>query len=160
MMTRTSHPIPTFTCDNVLLEQLGSADVGELATQLRNENLPCEDLLTDQRSFFSFRSNDGTRIGFSGLEWCDGDALLRSVVVTKGFRGRGCGRIVVSKTLQEASKLGVRRVYLLTTTAATFFSQLGFSEIKREGAPEAIAKTKEFAVLCPSSAVLMMRTLK
>jgi N-acetylglutamate synthase-like GNAT family acetyltransferase len=157
MMARMSHPIPTFTCDNVLLERLGSADVGELATQLRNENLPCEDL---QRNFFAFRSNDGTRIGFSGLELCDGDALLRPIVVAKGFRGRGCGGIVVSKTLQEANKLGVRRVYLLTTTAATFFSRLGFSAIKREGAPEAIAKTKEFAALCPSSAVLMMRTLK
>jgi len=49
--------------------------------------------------------------------------------------------------------LRVERPYfcLLTTTAVTFFRQLGFSNVKREDAPETIAKSER--VLCPLSHV-------
>ena len=160
-VTVTSCALPTFTNDNVAMKNLGSLELSELVALLRDEGLPCENLGTDRQCrFFSFRSADGATIGFSGLELYDTDALLRSVVVVKAFRGRGCGRIIITKTLQRARKLGIRHVYLLTTTAVTFFRQLGFSNVKREDAPETIAKSEEFSVLCPTSAMLMMWALK
>lgn len=160
-MAVTSYTLPAFTSDNVAMEPLGPLELGELSALLRDEGLPCENLSVDRRHrFFSFRSADGAAIGFSGLELYDCDALLRSVVVASRFRGRGCGRIIVTKTLQRARKLGVQRVYLLTTTAMTFFCRLGFSDVNRAEAPEAIAKSDEFCVLCPISAMLMMRRLK
>jgi N-acetylglutamate synthase-like GNAT family acetyltransferase len=160
-MAVTSCTLPIFTSDNVAMKDLGFLELGELVALLRDEGLPCENLGTDRQCrFFSFRSADGAAIGFSGLELFGTDALLRSVVVVKTFRGRGCGRIIITKTLKRARELGVRHVYLLTTTAMTFFRQLGFSNVKREDAPETIAKSEEFSVLCPTSAMLMKSTLR
>jgi N-acetylglutamate synthase-like GNAT family acetyltransferase len=160
-MAVTSCTLPIFTSDNVAMKDLGFLELGELVALLRDEGLPCENLGTDRQCrFFSFRSADGAAIGFSGLELFGTDALLRSVVVVKTFRGRGCGRIIITKTLKRARELGVRHVYLLTTTAMTFFRQLGFSNVKREDAPETIAKSEEFSVLCPTSAMLMKSALR
>jgi|SRR5262245_6685714 len=160
-MVVTSCTLPTFASDNVAMKELGSLEMGELVATLRDEGLPCENLgMGRQYRFFSFQATDGARIGFSGLELYEADALLRSVVVVKTFRGRGCGRIIITKTLQRARKLGVRHVYLLTTTAVRFFQQLGFSDVKRKDAPDTIAKSEEFAVLCPTSAMLMKRALR
>lgn len=71
------------------------------------------------------------------------DALLRSVVVVPNVRGRGWGRAIASRTLDQAQNLGVTRVYLLTTTAKTFISRLDFSAIERRDAPRAITSTEE-----------------
>jgi amino-acid N-acetyltransferase len=46
-------------------------------------------------------------------------------------------------------------IYLLTTTAPDFFAGLGFRRAGRKTAPPAIRATRQFATLCPASAVLM-----
>ena len=81
------------------------------------------------------------------------NALLRSVVAEP--RGQDAGTEVVKSLLLLAKVRGVRRVWMLTESAAGFFSRLGFEAMPRESVPEVIRSTKQFSDLCPSSAILM-----
>lgn len=95
----------------------------------------------------------------AGLEVYGDCALLRSVAVRGDRRGHGHGRTIVDAIVRQASRRGVRELYLLTTTAEPFFSRLGFETVDRALAPEAIANTSEFSELCPQSAAFMRRRL-
>ncbi|TKX55964.1 GNAT family N-acetyltransferase, partial [Halorubrum sp. SP9] len=53
----------------------------------------------------------------------------------------------------------VDTLYLLTTNAPGFFTELGYVEIDRSVAPRAIQQTTEFDDLCPSTATCMKKTL-
>lgn len=62
--------------------------------------------------------------------------------------------------IEYARELGISSLYLLTTTAQGYFSNLGFAVIPREKAPEAIQRTRQFSGICPSSATFMHRPLE
>jgi amino-acid N-acetyltransferase len=97
--------------------------------------------------------------GVVGLEVYDEGALLRSLAVSPKSRGNGYGKELVAQAERYAQSLGVREVYLLTTTAAEFFERLGYKRTNRESAPEAIRRTEEFSALCPSTSAFMVKTL-
>ena len=63
------------------------------------------------------------------------------------------------RALDEMRLAGIRDAYLLTTTAAPFFSRYGYQAADRATAPDAIAASREFASLCPASAAYMTRTV-
>jgi amino-acid N-acetyltransferase len=50
-------------------------------------------------------------------------------------------------------------MYLLTTTAETFFERRGYRRVDRIQAPPAIKLTPEFAGLCPASSAFMIKRL-
>ncbi|MFW6382934.1 MAG: hypothetical protein ACOCZD_02725 [Haloferacaceae archaeon] len=62
--------------------------------------------------------------------------------------------------LERARNDGLGAVYLLTTTAADFFADLGFEPVDREAVPEPIRQSAAFADLCPSTATCMRRDLE
>jgi amino-acid N-acetyltransferase len=97
--------------------------------------------------------------GVVGLEIYGNDALLRSLAVDPAARGRGCAGALVAQAEQYAQQRGVRRIYLLTTSAADFFARLGYKRLERDEAPGAIRTTSEFAALCPASSVFMVKEL-
>lgn len=135
--------------------------VGEraaLAALLASAALPRDDIDVTPGRFWRFHDAHGD-VGFAGLEVCGDDALLRSVIVTPERRGRGHGRAILDWMLDRAASLGVRRVFLLTTTAADFFAAADFTRITRDAAPANIRATSEFASLCPETAVCMMKPL-
>lgn len=90
-----------------------------------------------------------------GLEIYGDVALLRSVVVSGSFRGRGLGRRVVQEALDEARRQGVRQVALLTGAAAPFFARLGFQEVDRSLLDHRLFASKEFADPCCVGAAAM-----
>ena len=47
------------------------------------------------------------------------------------------------------------RSYLLTTTAAVLAARMGFQTVSRDAVPATIQATRQFAALCPASAVVM-----
>lgn len=98
-------------------------------------------------------------VGAVGLERYGDVALLRSAVVTPEARGRGVGALLATRVLQEAAAKGVRRVFLLTTTAAAYFEALGFRRTARDQVPAALSASEELSGACPDSAVLMVRDL-
>lgn len=59
----------------------------------------------------------------------------------------------------QARRQGISTLYLLTTTAESFFCERGYEEIERARAPAAIRRTSEFAELCPDSATCMCKEL-
>ena len=55
---------------------------------------------------------------------------------------------------------GLRRLYLLTTTAEEYFPRYGFRRIPRESASPAARESVEFREACPASAVTMVLELE
>ncbi|WP_448206007.1 arsenic resistance N-acetyltransferase ArsN2 [Azospirillum sp. sgz302134] len=126
---------------------------------LAAEGLPTDDLTAPGRRFWRVADERGL-LGYGGLEPYGADGLLRSVVVPPDRRGGGAGRAVVEAMGEEARRLGVERLWLLTTGAAGFFERLGFRRTERASAPPDIASGAQFAGLCPSSATCMRRDLR
>lgn len=126
---------------------------------LAEAKLPSADLGAGQlEHFFGCGAQDAPR-GVVGLELHGAEALLRSLAVDPEARGRGCATALVAQAERHAREQGVRRIYLLTTTAADFFARLGYKRIERSEAPESIRLTSEFSALCPVSSVLMTKEL-
>jgi amino-acid N-acetyltransferase len=55
-------------------------------------------------------------------------AEVRSIVVADHMRGHGVGKALVSALLEQAQRLGIKRVFCLTFEVA-FFGKFGFVEI-------------------------------
>ena len=134
-------------------------DIPAIAALLREAGLPHEDF-ADHLPHFLVAGQEGRIVGAVGFELHGADALLRSLVVAPRRRGDGLGGRLVEQLTASALAHGVRRFYLLTTTAEAFFAKRGFRKTARGSVPADIAGTKEFNSLCPISAVCMTRTLK
>ncbi len=149
------------TASNIIqVDDVGPADGPALQALLAEAELPKAELGRPGTCYLKLSAPNGTIVGFAGLELCGRDALLRSVVVRPEKRRHGAGRAVVETALARAADLGISTVYLLTTTARDFFAHLGFAVIPRERVPASIARTSEFASLCPETAVCMRKELR
>jgi amino-acid N-acetyltransferase len=126
---------------------------------LEAEGLPASDLTEAHLQHFFFTATDGTPSALVGLEIYGRDALLRSLVVSAAARTQGLGSALVLHAEQYAAAHEVRALYLLTTTAESFFEHRGYRRIVRAEAPSAIQSTREFASLCPASSAFMIKRL-
>jgi amino-acid N-acetyltransferase len=70
-------------------------------------------------------------VGAVGAEVYGEEALLRSLVVAPDWRGTGMGGRLVDALERAAFGWGVRRWWLLTTTADHFFAARGFCGVAR-----------------------------
>jgi amino-acid N-acetyltransferase len=98
-------------------------------------------------------------VGSAVLELYPDGALLRSVAVEESVRGEGIGLRLTAMALELARERGMRRVFLLTETAAEFFPRLGFRPIARSAVPASVRTSLEFMAACPESALVMERAL-
>jgi amino-acid N-acetyltransferase len=131
------------------LEQLAS--VREL---LAEAGLPLAGL-DDQFPAAYVVARQGALVGVAGLERYGDIGLLRSVAVSEPFRNSGLGRLLVTDRLTAARAIGLRQIFLLTTTAASYFEKLGFVPTPRTEVPLALATTVEFTTACPASATCL-----
>ena len=151
---------PMKTAGNtVVIKPAQPADEAAIRALLQQAELPQVDFAAHLPHFLVARRG-GTVIGTVGFEQYGADALLRSLAVAPACQGDGLGGALVRRLEDEARRKGVRRFYLLTTTAEKFFAQRWFQTISRERVPPAVAATGEFLSLCPASAVCMTRTVK
>lgn len=120
-------------------------------------NLPVSDLSCAQslHLFGAFSGSD--LIGTIGLEITVPVALLRSLAVASAYRSQGVGERLVALAERHAAMNGVDALYLLTTTAAPFFTKLGYAMAERANAPAAIQSTAQFSGLCPASSTFMVK---
>ncbi len=132
-------------------------DLAAIRCLLDVENLPSEDIEESALEHFLVCRDEIGVAGVVGLEKYGDVALMRSLVVTEKYLGRGFGRRLVGAVEILAVETGVRSIYLLTTTAEPFFRYLGFRRISREEAPAAIRSSREFSSLCPTTAVVMVK---
>jgi amino-acid N-acetyltransferase len=94
-------------------------------------------------------------VGAAAIEVHPPFGLLRSAVVEPSWRGHGVGIALTRDRLAWARMRGLVALYLLTTTAPDFFARFGFQAVPRVSAPPEIRASREFAELCPDTAVLM-----
>jgi N-acetylglutamate synthase-like GNAT family acetyltransferase len=125
---------------------------------LRRAQLPVEGVV-DQFGNYVVVRDEGHLVGVAGIEVHGSDGLLRSVVVDPDYRGEGAGRSLVECALDLARRMGLTRLYLLTTTARDYFARQGFADCPRDQAPPAIRQSWEFREGCPSTSSFMSRSL-
>lgn len=131
----------------------------ELLALLEASGLPTADLREGRQVTFLAAGVEGDLHACVGYELADGVAFLRSLAVRSSARGQGLGRQLVAAVEQHVRKAQGAEVFLLTTTAATFFERLGYERISRDVAPAFVAASPQFHGLCPGSAALMRRSL-
>ena len=141
----------------LIITPLESSELAGLAQFLNTADLPNSDLAEPDRMFYRFDAD--SLVGYGGLEGQGTDRLLRSIVILGDHRGHGLGRALVATLEQQAHDLGVRRLHLLTTTAAPFFRALGYIDADRDAAPLAVAASREFTSLCPASAPYLAKAI-
>ena len=126
---------------------------------LANARLPIEDLTESHCAHFFHIGEGASPQGLVGLELFGDVALLRSLVVAESRRGHGDGSRLLARAESHARELGVREIFLLTTTAETFFARRGYQRAARESAPAVIRQTREFSGICPASSAFMSKLL-
>ena len=133
--------------------------LGAALELLAAAQLPTEDLTPAHCEHFFFAGSPTALTGLVGLELFGDVALLRSLVVAPDRRGTGEGASLLKHAEDHARAQGVHTLYLLTTTAESFFAKHGYQRASREAAPPAIRACREFTDICPASSAFMMRQL-
>ena len=135
------------------------AELDAIARLLSVAELPVEDLSVTMLDAYVVATEGEVCVGVVGLEIYESNALLRSLAVEPQHRSRGLGARMVDAIETEAQARGVTAVYLLTTTATTFFERVGYTAHDRATVPPSIAATTEFSSLCPDTADCLWRDL-
>ena len=131
---------------------------GGIAQLLTDRHLPTAGA-REHLSAFVVATRGRALVGCAGIERYGDVGLLRSVAVIENVGGLGVGADLVRATLDRARALGLREIYLLTTTAAGYFPRFGFETIGREALPPALGESEELRGACPASAVAMRLAL-
>ncbi|HUV36242.1 MAG TPA: arsenic resistance N-acetyltransferase ArsN2 [Patescibacteria group bacterium] len=98
-------------------------------------------------------------IGVCGIETYGTFGLMRSLAVSRSWRGRSVGRRLFEDRTAWARAEGIRALYLLTIDADGYCECFGFSRILRDDVPDEIRGSLEFSSLCPVTAVVMVKSL-
>jgi len=133
--------------------------LGAIRSLLAANELPHEDVAPHVENFLLAWSGEEL-VGTVGLELLGSDGLLRSLCVAPRVRRRGLATRLGRSAEALARNAGVRRLYLLTTTARTFFERVGYALCERESVPRRVRRTTEFSSLCPLTATCMVRDIE
>jgi N-acetylglutamate synthase-like GNAT family acetyltransferase len=129
-------------------------DYPAIARLLEEAGLPTAGV-ADALAGFVVAEEGGALVGVAGLEVHGRDGVLRSVAVAPRVGGSGLGGLLTERILDDARRAGLRRLYLLTTTAADYFPRYGFRVVERDSASPEVRASVEFRDVCPASAVAM-----
>jgi amino-acid N-acetyltransferase len=121
---------------------------------LKTSSLPADDLNYQRDLLVGYYEGDAL-VGTGGLEIHGNYALLRSLSVKLGIRGKAVGTTITEYLLSEAKKKRLKAIYLLTETARGFFQKKGFREVQRDEVPAEVKASSEFSQVCPTTAVVM-----
>ena len=133
--------------------------VPTIAALLSESGLPTDDLSEQDISLFRIEGTHDRLVAVGGLQPFDDVALIRSVATAASMRGRGLAGTIVDELEGLAQERGFCSLYLLTESAARFFESRGYLPVDRSDVPSAIQKSRQFASLCPDSAIVMWKQL-
>ena len=141
------------------MHALSTPTIQDAQTLLETVELLSNDLEEKMMESFLGIYSEDRLVAMGGLEIYGGYALLRSVATAPTHQRQGlAGQIVAALEILSA-QAGVADLYLLTESAESHFSKLGFCRVERDVAPHAIAQTGQFRDLCPDSAAFMHKRL-
>ena len=141
------------------VEPARESDLASVLALLNSVDLPTNGVRDFFPAAYSVIRTASAVVAVAGVESYESVGLLRSVAVAGSHRGLGLGQIIVEERLAFARDNNLDAVYLLTTTAATFFQNLGFETIQRSAAPASLLASSEFASVCPSTAACLVKRL-
>ncbi|MGN6639653.1 MAG: arsenic resistance N-acetyltransferase ArsN2 [Mucilaginibacter sp.] len=130
----------------------------QIEALLEGEKLPVKDLPASLENFIIVIVENDV-VAVSGLEVYGDHGLLRSLAVKAEYRNQGIADQLVQKIERLAVERGLKDVYLLTETAAGYFTRKNYQTVIRDSAPEEIKRSSEFSSVCPQSAMLMIKSL-
>lgn len=136
----------------------GPSDLAAVQQLLAAHGLIHEDVARHLHTFVLARVG-GVLAGTAGLEVHGCRGLLRSVCVAAPYRGQAIGAALCDRVEALAASLGLRELYLLTTDAEAYFARRGYRPVDRARVPADVGRAEQFARLCPSTAVCMVRPL-
>ena len=122
--------------------------------------LPQEDITPEHLRHFLVLKEKAQVIAVVGVEVLGRFGLLRSLAVDPRYRRRGFASQLTEKAEEYAASLKIEALYLLTITAEGFFAKRGYQRVERNSVPSPVCGTTEFKILCPASAVCMVKYLK
>ena len=143
---------------DITIEQATPEDADEVCRLIEVNRLPL-DRLREYLATALVARRGGEIVGVAALEVYPDGALMRSVAVAPDLQRRGLGRRLTDAILQLASDLHVPHAYLLTTSAERYFPKFGFETIARAEVPGSVRASVEFTSACPSSAIVMRKSL-
>jgi amino-acid N-acetyltransferase len=150
-----------FSVTNSVQLEVAPAQPDDLAAILRlveSSGLPTADI-GRHINFLVVARKDAALIGCVGLETHGEDVLLRSLAVDPAWRGHGLGTALVATACRQAQRNNAKRIVLLTTDAARFFTAMNFTTLDRSGLSGPIIASRQFSDICPSTATVMVRTI-
>ena len=118
--------------------------------------LPVDDLGDPAIALLGAYAN-GELAGVIGLQSYGAVGLLRSLAVAPAHRAHGIAAALCDHVLALARTRSLAPLYLLTTSAADYFTRHGFVAIERDQTPPEIRASAQFSTLCPASARVMRR---
>lgn len=133
--------------------------VPAIAALLSESGLPTDDLSEQDIALFRIEGTNDRLVAVGGLQPFDDVALIRSVATAASMRGRGLAGTIVDELEGLAQERSFCSLYLLTESAARFFGSRGYLPVDRSNVPSAIQKSRQFASLCPDSAIVMWKQL-
>lgn len=134
-------------------------NIRDISGLLQTCSLPVSDLKINENCVF-FGGYEGTILDSCvGLEIFDSVALLRSLAISPSHQRKGKGRFLVAHAEGFCKSKGVGFVYLLTSTASSYFSSLGYVAVSRDVVPDAIKSSTQYSSVCPGSATIMFTNL-
>lgn len=134
------------------------ADLPVLQSLLQAVKLPLAGL-ESPLPFTLLTEDQGQVLALAALEVHGGICLLRSVAVHPDARQLGLAWQLVTRVINHARALELQDLYLLTTTAETYFPRFGFQAVPRGAAPRELLASREFQDACPEGATLMHLSL-
>lgn len=144
--------------EKIYINKATPSDLQKILLLLKTVELPAEEIEKHLDHFIVWKDPKiPSKVqGCVGLEVYQDNAIFRSLAVYPNQQGQGIGKKLTRAIIAYAKLLGIKRLYLLTTTAEKFFLKEGFKIIDRSTVPEEIGESIEFAHLCPSTAMCMM----
>ena len=136
-----------------------AGDMLEIRALLLTCQLQAEDVGIPGQRFLIAREG-GDLAGCIGLEVHGEAGLLRSFAVAPAHRKRGVGAALNDAAVALAREVGIRDLYILTTTVRERALRDGFEDVERGSVPEAIREGSQFNGQCPASAACMRRRVR
>ena len=147
-------------CENISIADASRDDLRDVLDLLSVVQLPHDGVAENVAGFLVARDESSRLIATIGMERHGVIGLLRSAAVAPEYQGCGIGSRLTEKLLERATKNGVERVVLLTSTASEFFAgRFGFAETSRTVYDKQLAGSSEWNLPRCSSAVCMSLNL-
>ena len=145
---------------DVQIRKARAEDLPDILSIIDRAALPLDGVRDHLQGFLLAEDPDGTLIGSIALEVYGETALVRSAAVNPSHQRSGLGSLLLSRILEIAREIGVRRLLLLTTTAEKFFQKRGFHQIDADTVRGPVRASSEFSGACPSTATCMEMVLR